>query len=81
MASEKPARDEREPGVLIVFQEKTYFIPGDDKEILKRLQKALEKEDLIGPRFQVKPKDMFRFGDEEIRNLLNYRVTIVRGRK
>lgn len=81
MAIEKPTRDEREPGVLIILQEKTYFIPGDDKEILARLQKALEKESLIGGQYLVKPEDMFRFGDEEIRDLLCSGVTIVRGRK
>ncbi len=81
MASEKPTRDEREPGVLIVMQDKTYFIPGDDKDIMKRMQAALEKESLIGTQYLVKPEDMFRFGDEEIRNLLNCGVTIVRGRK
>jgi hypothetical protein len=81
MAIEKPTRDEREPGVLIILQDKTYFIPGNDKEILERLQKALEKESLIGDQHLVKPEDMFRFGDEEIRDLLNSGVTIVRGRK
>jgi hypothetical protein len=73
--------DKRELGVLIVMRDKTYFVPGDPQEILGSMEKALTDEGFIGPDNMVQPSDIFRMGDEEIRELLNNSVTIVRGRK
>ena len=73
--------DKRELGVLIVMRDKTYFVRGDPQQLMSKLEKTLTDEGFIGTGNLVQPADIFRMGDEDIREMLNYSVTIARGRK
>ncbi len=73
--------DERQPGLLIALREETYFVPGDQQELLDRIEGVLREHGFIVPKNLIAPDDLFRFRQKEIRDLLCGAVTIVFGRK